>query len=47
MNIISSKILSSNNNSTEVDLFGSSKYLFNKTDSNASIGDNIQHRYKT
>jgi len=41
MNIISSKILSSNNSSTEVDLLGSSKLFVNKTDSNASIGDNI------
>ena len=41
MNIISSKLLSSNNNSTEVDLFGSTKLSINKTSSNASNGDDI------
>ena len=41
MNIISSKILSSNNNSTEVDLFGSSKISIKKTSTNSSNGDNI------
>ena len=41
MNIISSKIISSNENSTEVDLFGSSKISIQKTSSNSSSGDNI------
>jgi ABC-type sugar transport system ATPase subunit len=41
MNIISSKILSSNNNSTEVDLFGSSKISIQKISANSSNGDNI------
>jgi len=41
MNIISSKILSSNNNSTEVDLFGSSKISIEKTSTNSLDGDNI------
>ena len=41
MNIIPSQILSSNNNSTEVDLFGSSKISIQKTSSNSSSGDNI------
>jgi ABC-type sugar transport system ATPase subunit len=41
MNIISSKLLSSNNNSTEVDLFGSTKMTINKKSSNASSGDDI------
>ena len=41
MNIISSKILSSNDNSTEVDLFGSSKISIQKTSSNSTEGDDI------
>ena len=41
MNIISSKILSSNSNSTEVDLFGSSKISIHKTSTHSSNGDNI------
>ena len=41
MNIISSKILSSNDNSTEVDLFGSSKISIKRTSNNSSDGDNI------
>ena len=41
MNIISSKILSSNDNSTEVDLFGSSKIIIPKTSTNSSDGDAI------
>jgi ABC-type sugar transport system ATPase subunit len=41
MNIISSKILSSNNNSTEVDLFGSSKISINKTSAETSSGDSV------
>jgi ABC-type sugar transport system ATPase subunit len=42
MNFISSKILSSSNNLTEVDLFGSSKISIPKTLSNASDGDKVQ-----
>jgi len=42
MNFISSKILSSNDNSTEVDLFGSSKISIPKTSSNISNGDEVQ-----
>ena len=42
MNFISSKILSSSNNLTEVDLFGSSKISIPKTLSNASDGDEVQ-----
>ena len=41
MNIISSKILSSNENSTEVDLLGSSKISIKKTSANSSGGDNV------
>jgi len=41
MNIISSKILSSNDNSTEVDLFGSTKISIQKTSANSSDGDAI------
>ena len=41
MNIISSKILSSNNNSTEVDLFGSSKISIQKKSINSSDGDEV------
>ena len=41
MNIISSKLLSSDNKSTEVDLFGSTKISINKTLSSASSGDDI------
>jgi ABC-type sugar transport system ATPase subunit len=41
MNIISSKILSSNDNSTEVDLFGSSKIFIQKTSNNSTDGDAI------
>ena len=41
MNNISSKIISSSENSTEVDLFGSSKISIQKTSSNSSSGDNI------
>ena len=41
MNIISSKISSSNDNSTEVDLFGSSKIIIPKTSTNSSDGDAI------
>ena len=41
MNIISSKILSSNDNSTEVDLFGSSKISIQKTSNNSTEGDDI------
>ena len=41
MNIISSKILSSNDTSTEVDLFGSSKITIPKTSKDSSSGDNI------
>ena len=42
MNFISSKILSSNDNSTEVDLFGTSKITVPKTSSNASTGDEVK-----
>ena len=42
MNFISSKIISTNNNITEVDLFSSSKISVPKTSSNASIGDSVQ-----
>ena len=42
MNFISSKILSSNDNSTEVDLFGSSKISIPKTSSNTSDGNDVQ-----
>ena len=41
MNIIPSKILSSNDNTTEVDLFGTSKISIQKTSSNSSNGDAI------
>jgi len=41
MNFISSKILSSNENSTEVDLFGTSKITVPKTSSKASSGDEV------
>ena len=41
MNFISSKVLSSSNDSTEVDLFGQSKLNINKTSSNISEGDSI------
>ena len=41
MNIISSKILSSNDTSTEVDLFESSKITIPKTSKDSSSGDNI------
>ena len=41
MNIISSKILSSDNNFTEVDLFGSTKISVKKTSKNSSSGDDI------
>ena len=41
MNIISSKILSTNDTSTEVDLFGSSKITIPKTSKDSSSGDNI------
>lgn len=41
MNIISSKILSSNESFTEVDLFGSSKISIPKTSANSSNGDSI------
>ncbi|MDC0194931.1 sn-glycerol-3-phosphate ABC transporter ATP-binding protein UgpC [Alphaproteobacteria bacterium] len=41
MNIISSKILSSNDNSTEVELLGSSKLTIPKTSHDSSSGDNI------
>ena len=42
MNFIPSKILSSNNQSTELDLFGSSKININKTSSEISVGDSVQ-----
>ena len=41
MNIISSKILSTNDTSTEVDLLGSSKITIPKTSKDSSSGDNI------
>ena len=41
MNIISSKILSTNDTSTEVDLFGSSKITIPKTSKDSSSGDNV------
>ena len=41
MNFISSKILSSNQNSTEVDLFGSDKLSIQKTSANISDGENV------
>jgi len=42
MNFIPSKILSTNENSTEVDLFGSSKISIPKTSANSSNGDEVQ-----
>ena len=42
MNFISSKILSSSNNSTEVDLFGSSKISISKISTNINEGDNVK-----
>ena len=42
MNFISSKILSSSSNLTEIDLFGSSKISIPKTSSSASNGDEVQ-----
>ena len=41
MNIISSKILSTNDTSTEVDLLGSSKITIPKTSKDSSSGDNV------
>jgi ABC-type sugar transport system ATPase subunit len=42
MNFISSKVLSTNNNTTEVNLFNTSKISVPKTSSNASTGDKVQ-----
>ena len=42
MNFISSKIISTNNNITEVELFDEGKISVPKTSSNASIGDTVQ-----
>ena len=42
MNFISSKVLSSSNNSTEVDLFGNAKISIPKISANASNGDDVQ-----
>ena len=42
MNIISSKILSKNATSTELDLMGASKISINKTSSSASEGDSVK-----
>ena len=42
MNFISSKIISTNNNATEVDLFSSSKISVPQTSPNASIGDSVK-----
>ena len=41
MNFIDSKILSSTNNSTEIDIFGTSKITIPKTSSNSSNGDSV------
>lgn len=41
MNFIPSKIISTNNNVTEIDLFNSSKIFIPKTSSNASVGDSV------
>ena len=41
MNVISTKITSINSNSTEVDLFGSSKLTIPKTSPSASDGDTV------
>ena len=42
MNFIQSKIISKNNESTEIDLFGSSKLSIPKTSPNISEGDQVQ-----
>ena len=42
MNFISSKILSKNNNTTEVDLMGSGKIKVPKTSPSASEGDSVE-----
>tara|TARA_B100001250_G_scaffold344377_1_gene313390 strand:- start:47 stop:613 length:567 start_codon:yes stop_codon:yes gene_type:complete len=42
MNFIDSKILSINNNSTEVELMGSAKMNISKISKNSSFGDNIK-----
>ena len=41
MNFIDSKILSSTNDSTEIDIFGTSKITIPKTSSNSSNGDSV------
>ena len=41
MNFVDSKILSSTNDSTEIDIFGASKITIPKTSSNASNGDSV------
>ena len=41
MNFVESKILSSTNDSTEIDIFGASKITIPKTSSNASNGDSV------
>ena len=41
MNFVDSKILSSTNDSTEIDIFGTSKITIPKTSSNASNGDSV------
>ena len=42
MNFISTKIVSKNNNGTEVDLFGSSKLMIPKTSNSVSEGDKVE-----
>jgi len=42
MNFIDSKILSNNNNNTEVDLMGSAKINISKISKTSSVGDNIK-----
>ena len=41
MNFVDSKILSSTNDSTEIDIFGTSKITIPKTSSNSSNGDSV------
>ena len=41
MNFVDSKILSSTNDSTEIDIFGTSKIIIPKTSSNSSNGDSV------
>ena len=41
MNFVDSKILSATNDSTEIDIFGTSKITIPKTSSNSSNGDSV------